>query len=72
MKNLPVKVLYDHNERVTHFRPWQDVARITALNICFVFIAAFYIGPRNLLRKLKTPQAPVAKADFRDEKVPLK
>lgn len=74
--NLPVKVLYDPEERVTHFRPWQDVARITLLNICFVFIAALYIAPRNLLRKLRHPQKstakPVINRGIRDEKVPLK
>ena len=52
--NLPVKVLYDPQERVTHFKPWQDVARITLLNIYFVFVAAFYIAPRNLLRKFRS------------------
>lgn len=52
--NLPVKVLYDPQERVTHFRPWQDVARITLLNIYFVFVAAFYIAPRNLLRRFRS------------------
>ncbi|GHA30557.1 hypothetical protein GCM10007103_10010 [Salinimicrobium marinum] len=52
VKNLPVKVLYDPNERVTHFRPFQDVARITLLNIWFVGVAFLYIAPRNFLRKL--------------------
>lgn len=69
--NLPVKVLYDPNERVTHFKPWQDVARITLLNICFVFVAAFYIAPRNLLRKYKNNDQEVEKKTFSDSKVPL-
>lgn len=71
VKNLPVKVLYDREERVTHFRPWQDVARITLLNIFFVFIGAFYIAPRNLLRKLRSQKETVSSAPFTDEKVPL-
>lgn len=72
VKNLPVKVLYDPQERVTHFKPWQDVARITLLNICFVFIAAFYIAPRNLLRKLRTEKIPETNPTFSDQKVPVK
>lgn len=49
--NLPVQVYYDPENRVTHFRPWQDVTRITLLNIYFVGKALFYIAPRNLYRK---------------------
>ena len=70
--NLPVKVYYDPKARVSHFRPWQDVARITLLNIGFVFKAAFYIAPRNFLRKLKKKKQEVPKKAFSDEKVPLK
>lgn len=51
--NRPVKVLYDPAERVTHFRPVQDVARITLLNIWFVAIALFYVAPRNLIRSFR-------------------
>ncbi|NJW53409.1 glycosyltransferase family 2 protein [Salinimicrobium oceani] len=71
VKNLPVKVLYDPQERVTHFRPWQDVARITLLNIIFVFAAAFYIAPRNLLRKLGSNRESIPKTKFSEEKLPL-
>ena len=69
--NKPVKVLYDPEERVTHFKPWQDVARITLLNICFVVVAAFYIAPRNLLRKLKSTREPVEKTSFSENELPL-
>ena len=65
--NLPVKVLYDPQERVTHFKPWQDVARITLLNIYFVFVATFYIAPRNFLRKFQT-----SKEDFSKKSVSKK
>ena len=51
--NLPVKVLYDPLERVTHFRPFQDVLRISLLNVYFVGYALFIIAPRTLYRKLK-------------------
>lgn len=69
--NLPVKVLYDPHERVTHFKPWQDVARITVLNIYFVFVSVFYIAPRNFLRKLKSDNKSVTKSSFSDSEVPL-
>lgn len=69
--NLPVKVLYDPNERVTHFKPWQDVARITVLNIWFVFVAAFYIAPRNFLRKLTGKKKEVPKKTFSGSKIPI-
>lgn len=69
--NLPVKVLYDPRERVTHFRPWQDVARITVLNIIFVFVAGLYIAPRNFLRKFSKKKSEVPKRAFSDQKVPL-
>lgn len=53
VKNVPVKVLYDTSERVTHFRPIIDFARISILNTWLVLVAFFYIKPRNLFRKLK-------------------
>ncbi len=64
VKNLPVKVLYDPQERVTHFRPFQDVARITLLNIWFVGVAFFYIVPRNIFRKFRTDRKVVEKSPF--------
>lgn len=57
VKNLPVKVYYDPLERVTHFRPFQDVARITILNIWFVGVALFYIEPRTIFRKFGRKEA---------------
>lgn len=71
VKNLPVKVLYDPTERVTHFRPFWDVARITLLNICFVGVAALYIGPRNLVRKLKGGQPSRSKNEVAGSRVPV-
>lgn len=41
IQNIPVKVHYDKLERVTHFRPWKDTARIVALNAYFVFKRTF-------------------------------
>jgi glycosyltransferase involved in cell wall biosynthesis len=53
VKNVPVKVLYDPEERVTHFRPYKDFARITVLNTWLVIIAFLYIKPRDLFRRIK-------------------
>jgi len=53
VKNVPIQVLYDESERVSHFRPFKDFTRISILNTCLIFMLAFYIKPRNLFRKLK-------------------
>jgi glycosyltransferase involved in cell wall biosynthesis len=53
VKNVPVKVLYDPQERVTHFRPYKDFARITVLNTWLVIVALLYIKPRDLYRRIK-------------------
>jgi len=53
VKNVPVKVLYDESERVSHFRPFKDFARISILNTWFVLVTFLYIKPRNLYRKFK-------------------
>lgn len=53
VKNIPIKILYDPKERVSHFRPFKDFTRISILNTVLVVIALFYIKPRGLFRKLK-------------------
>lgn len=53
VKNIPVKVLYDPEERVTHFRPFKDFTRISILNTVLVFITLVYIVPRNFIRNFK-------------------
>lgn len=53
VKNVPVKVLYDESERVTHFRPFKDFARISLLNTWFVLVTFLYIKPRDFYRKFK-------------------
>jgi len=53
VKNIPIKILYDPNERVSHFRPFKDFTRISILNTVLVVIALFYIKPRDLFRKFK-------------------
>lgn len=53
VKNIPIQILYDPNERVSHFRPFKDFTRISILNTVLVTIALLYIKPRDILRKLK-------------------
>jgi glycosyltransferase involved in cell wall biosynthesis len=53
VKNIPIQVLYDPTERVSHFRPFKDFTRISVLNTVLVCISLFYIKPRDFFRKLK-------------------
>ena len=53
VKNIPVKILYDPTERVTHFRPFKDFTRISILNTILVIITLFYIKPRNFFRNFQ-------------------
>lgn len=53
VENVPVNVLYDETERVSHFRPFKDFTRISILNTWFVIVTLFYIKPRGLYRKYK-------------------
>ncbi|SFN19211.1 Glycosyltransferase involved in cell wall bisynthesis [Paenimyroides ummariense] len=53
VKNVPIQVLYDPNERVSHFRPFRDFTRISILNTVLVLITLLYIKPRNILLKFK-------------------
>lgn len=53
IKNIPIQVHYEMENRVSHFRPFKDFTRISILNTWLVFIAFLYIKPRNLFRKLK-------------------
>ncbi|APG59513.1 DUF2062 domain-containing protein [Christiangramia salexigens] len=47
VRNIPIKVLYKEEERVTHFRPFWDIVRIVLLYMWFVLVSFFYIHPRN-------------------------
>lgn len=53
VRNVPISVLYDPSERVSHFRPFTDFTRISILNTILVIIALLYIKPRDLLRRIK-------------------
>lgn len=51
--HVPIQVLYDMKERVSHFRPFMDIARMVVLYTWFLLVRFFYIAPRNFFRKLK-------------------
>ncbi|MDQ0783519.1 DUF2062 domain-containing protein [Chryseobacterium sp. W4I1] len=53
VKNVPINVLYDPAERVSHFRPFKDFTRISILNTILVTITLFYIIPRNFVYNFK-------------------
>lgn len=53
VKNVPIKVLYDSAERVSHFRPFKDFTRISILNTILVTITLLYIIPRNFINNFR-------------------
>ena len=53
LKNVPIRVLYDQSERVSHYRPTIDFLRISLLNTWLVLVALIYIKPRDLFRKFR-------------------
>ncbi|SRX72223.1 DUF2062 domain-containing protein [Aequorivita antarctica] len=53
VKNVPIQIHYELEDRVSHFRPFKDFTRISILNTWFVLVTFLYIKPRNLFRKLK-------------------
>jgi len=53
VKNVPIKVLYDPAERVSHFRPFKDFTRISILNTILVTITLIYIIPRNFINNFR-------------------
>jgi glycosyltransferase involved in cell wall biosynthesis len=53
VKNIPIQILYDPAERVSHFRPFRDFTRISILNTVLVLNALLYIKPRDFFRKAK-------------------
>lgn len=50
---VPVNAYYaPEGKRVSHFRPFRDFARISALNTVLFFITIFYIISRNFINKV--------------------
>lgn len=53
LRSIPITVYYPpREERVSHFRPFQDFTRISILNTILVFLALGYGYPRIFLTKL--------------------
>ncbi|MCF2447550.1 DUF2062 domain-containing protein [Dyadobacter sp. CY345] len=50
---INIQVIYDSNERVTHFRPFRDFTRISILNTYFVILTLLYYLPRRLFYYVK-------------------
>ncbi len=48
VRNIPVRVKYDADERVSHFRPGADFGRISVMNTWLVLMLIFYIKPRDI------------------------
>ncbi|MFB2120397.1 DUF2062 domain-containing protein [Parapedobacter sp. 2B3] len=53
VRNIPIRVLYDPAERVSHFRPFRDFTRISILNTWLVLVMLFYIRPRDYFRTFR-------------------
>lgn len=49
--NVPIRVIYPE-DRVSHFRPFNDFARISLVNTGLVFGALFYYYPKKLIKWL--------------------
>lgn len=53
VKSIPVSVIYPpKNERVSHFRPFTDFARISLLNACLVILALLFFRWWMVFRKM--------------------
>ncbi len=53
VRTIPIKVLYDPSERVSHFRPFQDFTRISILNTWLVLLTLVYYLPKRLLQRVQ-------------------
>ncbi len=51
VKNVPIRVIYNQDNYVSHFRPLKDFTRISILNTWLVILTFVYIKPRNYYRK---------------------
>jgi len=53
VRNVPIQVLYDETERVSHFRPFKDFTRISILNTWLVTLTLIYYLPKRLISSVK-------------------
>lgn len=52
LRSVPIRVYYGPGEeRVSHFRPFQDFMRIALLNIALLVVAIFVFYPSKLLKR---------------------
>lgn len=51
--SIPVKVIYNYEERVSHFRPFKDFTRISFLNTYFFILTLIYYLPLRIIRKIR-------------------
>jgi uncharacterized protein (DUF2062 family) len=53
LTSVPVRVIYPpKKERVSHFRPFVDFARISLLNTCLVILALLFFRPWMIFRNM--------------------
>ncbi|WP_149243374.1 DUF2062 domain-containing protein [Dyadobacter sp. 32] len=50
---IPIHVIYDKDERVTHFRPFRDFTRISILNTYLVLLTLLYYLPVRLVKAIR-------------------
>jgi glycosyltransferase involved in cell wall biosynthesis len=50
---INIQVIYDKDERVTHFRPFRDFTRISILNTWLVTLTLVYYLPKRLFRYIQ-------------------
>jgi len=50
---INIRVIYDKNERVTHFRPFRDFTRISILNTWLVALTLLWYLPKRLFLYIK-------------------
>lgn len=50
---VPIEVVYEQAERVSHFRPGKDFLRITCLNVLLTLLSPIYGYPKIVINKLQ-------------------
>ncbi|MBT0607740.1 DUF2062 domain-containing protein [Aequorivita echinoideorum] len=53
VKNVPIQIHYELEDRVSHFRPFKDFTRISILNTYFVALTFLYVKPLNFIKKFR-------------------
>lgn len=74
VKPVNVKVKYDPEERVSHFRPFKDFTRISILNTYFVILTFLYYLPKRILLSAKKKDfwLDLKRNLFRPDETPVK